>query len=280
MISQNKKTVIVSRRDRICRGFTGYIIFLLCTIIFLLNYTSICIAAGAPEKRIPFQLGEKLTYKGKWGEIPAGELTLEVLPKETVNGVEAYHVAMITKTNAVVDLIYKIRERQDSYIDTGMTHSIFYKKKNESKHPRDESITFDWQKFEATCTKFGKENPPVKIMPGTFDLLALFYVLRFQNLKQNSEIKLPLTDGDLNIEVKVIVGKRSIIEVEGKKYETIEITPNMEMLDKLDKYKVVKKSDNPQLKVWVTADEKKIPVKIRSKVGIISFDFDLVTGLY
>jgi hypothetical protein len=48
----------------------------------------------------------------------------------------------------------------------------------------------------------------------------------------------------------------------------------MEMLDKLKK--VVKKSDHPQLKVWVTADEKKIPIKIRTKVGIISFDFDLV----
>jgi hypothetical protein len=41
---------------------------------------------------------------------------------------------------------------------------------------------------------------------------------------------------------------------------------------------VVKKSDHPQLKVWVTADEKKIPIKIRTKVGIISFDFDLVPG--
>jgi hypothetical protein len=48
------------------------------------------------------------------------------------------------------------------------------------------------------------------------------------------------------------------------------------MLDKLKQ--VVKKSDHPQLKVWVTADEKKIPMKIRTKVGIISFDFDLVPG--
>jgi hypothetical protein len=50
----------------------------------------------------------------------------------------------------------------------------------------------------------------------------------------------------------------------------------MVMLDKLDK--VVKKSDHPQLKVWVTADEKKIPIRIRTKMGIISFDFDLVTS--
>ena len=88
---------------------------------------------------------------------------------------------------------------------------------------------------------------------------------------------MPLTDGNnLNIEVRANVGKKEMIEIEGKMYEAIEITPNMVMLDKLDK--VVKKSDHPQLKVWVTADEKKIPIKIRTKVGIISFDFDLVLG--
>ena len=245
--------------------------------IIFLTFTIISVADKVPPRRvIPFQPGEKLTYKGTWGIIPAGELTLEVLPKKTINGIEAYHFVMITKTNEIVDLIYKIRERQDSYVDTGMTHSIFYKKKTESKHPRDVSINFNWKKREATYTNFGQKKPPIHILPGTFDPLALFYALRFQNLKENSEIYIPLTDGKRNIEVRAIVGKRDMIEIEGKTYDTIEITPNMEMLDKLDK--VVKKSDHPQLKIWVTADEKKIPVKIRTKVGIISFDFDLVTS--
>ena len=182
---------------------------------------------------------------------------------------------MITKTSKVVDLIYKIRERQDSYVDAGMTHSIFYKKKTESQHPRDESINFNWEKLEIIYTNFGQSKPPISVVPGTFDPLALFYALRLQKLKENSVIHIPMTDGNnVSIEVMVNIGKRDVIEIEGKMYDTIEITPNMGMLDKLDK--VVKKSDNPQLKVWVTADEKKIPIKIRTKVGIISFDFDLV----
>jgi hypothetical protein len=86
-----------------------------------------------------------------------------------------------------------------------------------------------------------------------------------------------MTDGNkVSIEVMVNVGKRDVIEIEGKMYDTIQITPNIEMMDKLDK--VVKKSDHPRLRVWVTADEKKIPIKIRTRVGIISFDFDLVPG--
>ncbi|MCE5262830.1 MAG: DUF3108 domain-containing protein [Deltaproteobacteria bacterium] len=37
----------------------------------------------------------------------------------------------------------------------------------------------------------------------------------------------------------------------------------------------MKESDNnPELKIWFSADEKKIPFKIRSKVGIVSFIFE------
>lgn len=277
MIPKSKTTTIISSADGIYSGLSMSIILFLFTIMFL-AFTIISVADKVPPmKEIPFQPGEKLKYRGTWGIIPAGELTLEVLPKETINGIEAYHFVMITKTNTIVDLIYKIRERQDSYVDTGMTHSIFYKKKTESKHPRDVSINFNWEKLEATYINFGRKKPPINILPGTFDPLALFYVLRFQNMKENSELHVPLTDGKLNIEVRTIVGKRDRIKIKEKMYDTFEITPNMEMIDKLDE--VVKKSDHPQLKVWVTADEKKIPVKIRAKVGIISFDFDLETNL-
>ncbi|HQP46750.1 MAG TPA: DUF3108 domain-containing protein [Flexilinea sp.] len=276
MIPEIKNTIHVLRPVVIWRIFIKSIIFVLIPITFL-HLTLIIASDKVPAKQIAFQPGEKLIYKGKWGIIPAGEVTLEVLPKETIKGNEVYHFVMMTKTSAAVDLVYKIRERQDSYVDIGMTHSIFYKKKTESPHPRNESINFNWEKGEATYTNFGQNKPPIRILPGTFDPLALFYAIRLRTLKENSEIHLPLTDGNnLNIEVRAIIGKKDVIEIEGIMYDTIEVTPDMGMLDELDK--VVKKSDHPQLKIWVTADGKKIPVRIRSQVGILSFNFDLVPG--
>lgn len=275
MISQNKNTIILSGSERMYRGLTRCALLFLFSIICL-NFSAVGIAAEAPGRAIPFHIGEKLTYDGRWGVIPAGQLTLEVLPKETINGVESYHFVMTTKTSKLVDLIYKIRERQDSFVDTGMKRSIYYKKKTESEHPRDEYIKFDWEKLTATYTNFGETRKPINIPQGTFDPLGLFYILRYHNLKENTEIIVPMTDGNLNIEVRAIVGKRDKVEIAGKSYETIEITPNMMMIDKLDKDKVIKKSDHPELKIWVTADERKIPLKLRTKIGIVTFDFDLV----
>jgi hypothetical protein len=228
-------------------------------------------SASAMDIKVPFYPGEKLTYEGRWGLIPAGDVTLEVLPKEIINGVETYHFAMTTRTNAVVDLLYKIRERQDSYVDTDMTHSVLYKIRTESKHPRDVVINFNWEKLEATYVNFGIASPTIHILPGTFDPLALFFILRLQDLNKNAVIEIPITDGKTNFRVKATVGEKAVIEIKGKKYNSIEVTPDMERLEN-----IVKKSDNPQLRVWFSADEKKIPLKIQSKVGIVSFIFEFV----
>jgi hypothetical protein len=223
-----------------------------------------------PEgKGVPFAPGEKVMYGGRWGIIPAGEVTLEVLPMEKIQGVEAYHFAMITRTNAAVDLVYPIRERQDSYVAADMSHSLLYTKKTESKHPRDVVVHFDWDRQESTYTNFGQSSAPIHIVPGTFDPLALFFVLRLQNLTEKNVIEIPVGDGSTNYRVKATIGKKEFIEIEGSKYPAIEVAPDMQRLEG-----IVKKSENPELKVWFSADEKKIPLKIQSKVGIVSFIFE------
>jgi hypothetical protein len=247
---------------------------LLLLIPVLLFYPS---ATGPQERvsgrKVPFSPGEKLTYHGRWGIVEAGEISLEVLPMEVINGVQAYHFAMITKTNEAVDLIYKIRERQDSYVDINMTHSIFYKKKTESKHPRDETIVFDWGKKEAIYTNFGETNAPIHILPGSFDPLALFFALRSKKIEENAVIRIPITDGNkTNMVAKATVGKEETIEINGKMYDTYEINPDMERIEN-----AVKRNENMNLRIWLTADEKKIPVKIQSKVGIITFVFEIVS---
>lgn len=246
--------------------------FLVLALILTIISVSLYISSSLQgfDKKVPFYPGERLTYRARWGVLPAGEVTLSVLPKETIDGVATYHFTMITKTNDAVDLLYKIRERQDSYIDTNITHSVLYKKKTESKHPRDIIVNFNWEKREASYANFGEKTAPIHIVPGTFDPLALFFILRLHDFKENSVIEIPVTDGNMNIGVKATVTKREIITIEEKKYDTFAVTPDMEKLEN-----VVKKSDDPQLKIWFTADDKKIPVKIRSKVGIVSFNFEL-----
>jgi hypothetical protein len=261
-----------SKRSGIYRSHVKYLVFALILVIFPL-FPPIIGNTRASTKPFPFHPGEKLTYRAKWGFIQAGELTLEVLPTETINGVKAYHFAMIMKTSATIDHIYKVRERQDSYCDMGMTHSILYKKVSEGEHPRAVVVNFYWEKLEATRANFGEKMAPVHIVPGTFDTVSLYYVIRIKDMKENSLIDIPISEGDNNIMVKASVAKREMIKIDEKMYDTFKVIPDME---KLEAQHVVKKGDVPELIIWFTADDKKIPVKIQSKVKVGYFVFELI----
>ena len=158
---------------------------------------------------------------------------------------------------------YKIRERQDSFVDSNMIHSILYKKRAESKHPREIIVNFDWDKYEAMHTNFGEKSPPIGILPGSFDPLALLFILRLQDLKENSVIEIPVTDGHMNYWVKATVGKRDIIEHAGENVSSLRDNTHMARLEN-----IVEKSKNPQLKIWcIHADERRIPLRITGDYG-------------
>ena len=88
-----------------------------------------------------------------------------------------------------------------------MTHSILYKKVSEGEHPRDVIVNFYWETLEATRSNFGEKMAPVHIVPGTFDTVSLYYVIRLKDIKENSLIEIPISEGDNNIMVKATVAK-------------------------------------------------------------------------
>ena len=64
--------------------------------------------SSATTGELPFTPGEKLTFQLRWGIIPAGEATLEVLPVKFIGDKPVYHFALTAKSNSFVDLFYKI----------------------------------------------------------------------------------------------------------------------------------------------------------------------------
>lgn len=240
-------------------------------MVFAVSF-SLC-SVKAETKGAPFRPGEKFIYRASWGVVTAGDAVIEVLPYNTYKGFRTYHFMMETRTNAALDLIYKIRERQDSYPDVQMSRTLYYSKKATGEHPRDVVVTFDWEKMTATYTSFGQAEKPVSIRTGTFDPLSLFFVVRLHTLKEGNVLEIPVTDGKKMIATKARVDRREKLVIDGKTYDTYLIIPEMERLDK-----VFGKEREPDMKLWYTADEKKLPVKIQTKMGVGSFVFELISA--
>jgi hypothetical protein len=228
----------------------------------------------AQQSKPAFYPGEKLTFLLRWEFIPAGEAVLEVRPKKNMNGIQAYHFVMTAKSNSFIDIFYKVRDRIDAYTDLKMTNSVYYKKKQrEGKHKRDVTVKFDWEKGEAQYSNFGKEQKTIPLMPGSFDPLSALYYTRSLELKENSQIKRPVTDGKKNVIGNANIIKREKITLPNGTYDTYLIEPDIKEIGG-----VFKESKNAKIQVWVTADHRHIPVRVKSEVVVGSFVGELISA--
>ncbi len=242
----------------------GVVSALLFVAVFLDSWS-----ATAAKGAFPFQPGEKMSFSFGWNLFPGGTGTMEVLPFSDVGGVEAYHFAMTAKSNSFIDLFYKVRDRYESYAATDMRHSLLYTERKEGSEKRDITVTFDWERQEVQYTNFGESRKPISVLPGSFDPLSVYYAFRLIDLEVGKIIEIPVTDGKKSVMGRARVVKRETISVDGREYDTYRIQPYLEHFGG-----VFKKSKKPKLDIWLTADEKKIPVRIRVKVIIGSVTFE------
>ena len=155
-----------------------------------------------------------------------------------------------------------------------MTRSILYKKRHAGlTHKRNVVVSFNWDLNEAQYSNFGRKRKPVSLTPGTFDPLSIFYYSRICDFKEKFILQRPVTDGKKCVIGSGKVIKREIIELKSGKYDTYLLEPELKDLSG-----VFRKSKNAIIKIWMTADKRKIPVRIKSKVVVGSFVGELVAA--
>jgi hypothetical protein len=238
-------------------------------------------AASIPDTALAdtqkaFAPGERLAYRLRWTIVDAGEAHLTVNPMTTIKGEDAYHFSLSVASNAFIDAFYKVRDKVDAYADAALSRSVFYKKaQQEGRTVRDVTVAFNWTDGTARYTKVEKEGTEVKttpLLPGSFDpLSAFFYVRSLPITGPGMIIERPITDGNKNVIGQVRVVKRETIRVRGKKYDTYLIEPDLKHVGG-----VFEKSPGAKIQIWVTADERQIPVLLKSKVVVGSFVGELM----
>ena len=246
---------------------------------FLIAMLAICGSksfGNAGEKHLPFVPGEKLTFTLKWLFITAGEATLEVLPFETINNAKSYHFMLTVKSSPFIDHFYMVRDQIDAYMNAEMTHSTLYRKnQHEGKRIRDEIVEFDWKRNKAQYSNFKKKRNPIDILPGSFDPLSAFYYVRLVDLKENSIVERPVTDGKKCVVGQATVVRRERIKIDSGTYDTYLIEPDLKHVGG-----VFEKSKDAKIQIWITADKRRMPVKLKSKVIVGSFVGELISATY
>jgi len=221
---------------------------------------------------LPFSIGEEIQYNVRWEMVRAGKAKFKVLPYTKINGQKAYHFILDVKSNRYIDMFYKIRDRLEGFTDSNFAQSLLYKKTQSGKDKKEVKVLFDWEKNTATYPNFGGKRDPIKVPLKTVDPLSAFYKMRTIDFETGQSITFPVTDGKKHFMQEGRVIKKEKITLSSGTFDTYVLVPQVNHFSG-----VFKKSENPTVKVWITADDKKIPVRIKVKVFIGSIICDLVS---
>lgn len=229
-------------------------------------------AVAFGERAIPFFPGEKMQYRVRWNFITAGTGAMEVLPMTDVKGEKAYHFILTARTNSFIDIFYKVRDRYDSYADATMSRSLMYRRLNEGKDRRNVMVFFDWQSGTVWYSNMGETRDPIPVLPGSFDPLSVYYAFRMMDFKEGDTIEMPVTDGKKSVMGRATVVRRETVDIDGTVYDAYRIEPELKHFGG-----VFKKGSDNRLAIWITADERKIPVKMEVEVIIGSVVFECIS---
>ena len=249
-----------------CIRILFYVFFLFLTAVSF--DSTLFLHAG--EMELPFHPGEEIKYSVRWEMVKAGKASFRVLDLTTINGEKSYNFILEMESNKYIDIFYKIRDIHEGFANLDFTRSLLYRKTQTGKDKRDVKVLFDWDRKTALYSKLGRDRDPIKIPANTFDPLSAFYKMRTFKFKTGQNLSFPVTDGKKYFIQKATVIKKEAITISSKTYDTYQLALAVNHFSG-----VFKKSENPTVKLWVTADNRKIPVRIKIKIFIGSIIFDL-----
>jgi len=237
--------------------------------------SNISLALAEPSFSDPnisaFFPGERLTYCIKWGYIPAGHSWLEILPNKTMDNEPVFHFQLKAKTNSFVSKFYKVDDQINSYVSISSNQTVHYAKKvREGRTKRDIVVQFDLNKQTAQYSNFNKPKAPISIPEHTFDPLSAFYYVRLFAPGHTKDLIASVTDGKKCVVGKVHYIRQEKISVPLGSFDTWLVEPDIK-----DVGGVFEKSTDAKIQIWITNDERRIPVRLRSKVIVGSFYAEL-----
>jgi hypothetical protein len=204
-----------------------------------------------------FKEGEKLTFDLNYGFVTAGIAVMNIPKIKKISGRNAYHVTFEVNSVPSFDMFYKVRDRYETYIDVeGLFPWRFEQHIREGGYTRDFSAFFDQRKGIAKTSE-GEYEIPLYVN----DIMSAFYYARtfdYTKMKVNDLIHLQNFYKDKVYDLDVRYLGKETIEVPAGKFDCFIVEP-------LVREGGLFKHEGTII-VWLTDDELKVPVKVRTKI--------------
>jgi len=217
-------------------------------------------------RNVAFKDGEYLRFELNYSFVTAAEAVLRT--RDTLfHNRKCYLVDFTLNSKPFFDAFYRVRDRYYTFIDAdGMFPWRFEQHIREGGYSKDFSVDFD-QLTHTAITPDGKYPIP----PYVQDIMSAFYFSRtidYAGYTVGQRLHLQNFYKDSTYELDVKFWGKQTVEVDAGKFNCIVIEP-------LVKEGGLFKGEG-KIFIWLTDDDRKIPVMVTTKIKIGSVDSELV----
>ena len=214
-----------------------------------------------------FTFGEKLTYRVHYGWINAAKITMNVADKPIkINGRSTYNITGYGKTYKSFDWMYRVRDHFETYLDSqSMAPLKYFKSVSEDKYKDIDLVYYDHQKKWLRGKKKSMEMPAY-----VQDVISGIYYARTIDLANAAKNQVFPLDIYLDQEIYKLQFKylgTETIKSDLGKVKCYKLRPQL-VVDRVFK-------DEDDMTIWVSADENKIPIRVKAEIYVGSLKVDL-----
>ncbi len=237
-------------------------------LVVVASWIAAATGAGDPTSGLAALAGERLEYRVRWGVLTVARAVLEVeaVPEGAVL------LRATARTRGWIDPIYPVRDLVESTVEVAKMRPLRFHKRTKEGHGRTEvvEVEFDHQAGLARYVEAGEPREPLPLPAEYQDPLSSIYAYRMLAAGADGVVAFDVTDGK-----RVIAGAfrevgRERLRTPAGEFDTVVVEPSIEGLGG-----VFRKSRKARLRIWLTDDAWRRPVRFYSEVAVGSFTMEL-----
>ncbi len=211
-----------------------------------------------------FSTGEHLVFDVTYGMIRAGTATMSIPDTQWIQGRPCYHMVATAKSSAFFSKFFEVNDRVESWVDMkGIFSWRLEKHIREGRYKRHRSEVYD--PFQ-NVVYYKKDTIPTPSY--VCDILCTFYYIRLCTLEVGKSVEF-FTFGDGKVyPLRVVIHREETVTVPAGTFRCIVVEPLLQGEGLLFRQK-------GKLLVWLTQDQRHLPVLMKSKATFGSIEFKL-----
>jgi Protein of unknown function (DUF3108) len=226
-------------------------------------------------KHYPFEGGEKEVYRASWnGLVSVATAEISTVPT-IIDGKKVYRVQVEAKSSGMLDFIWKMRDTITSTFDAkalSPARFTFSQRENSKVIDTEARLDHTRKRWAVNRQQAGKRPNIYEFdAQNTLDPITAVYLARSVDFKVGDRLYFRIFGGRYQYLLELLVEKKEPIELAAGKIEAYRIVPRIQNLTKNGYAERLNEAT-----IWISADERRLPVRLSSKIAFGSVHLELV----